>query len=89
MASSLSGLTVVEPRSSGQQITQGGNNRVKRALMLAADAARRIDPDLAEIYWRLMTTKGHHHKQALCAVANRLANRIFSVLRQWKALPSS
>lgn len=65
-----------------QQITQGGNDRVKRALMLAADAARRIDPDLAEIYWRLMTTKGHHHKQALCAVANRLANRILSVLRR-------
>ena len=31
----------------------------------------RIDPDLAEVYWRLMKTKGHHHKQALCAVANR------------------
>lgn len=66
----------------GQQITQGGNDRLKRALMLAADTARRIDPELAEIYWRLMTTKGHHHKQALCAVANRLANRIFSVLRR-------
>lgn len=66
----------------GQQITQSGNDRVKRALMLAADAARRIDPELAEIYWRLMTTKGHHHKQALCAVANRLANRILSVLRR-------
>lgn len=66
----------------GQQITQGGNDRVKRALVLAADTARRVDPELAEIYWRLMTTKGHHHKQALCAVANRLANRIFSVLRR-------
>ena len=50
--------------------------------MLAADTARKVDPELAEIYWRLMTTKGHHHKQALCAVANRLANRIFSVLRR-------
>ena len=66
----------------GQHITQGGNDRLKRALMLAADTARRVDPDLAEIYWRLMTAKGHHHKQALCAVANRLANRIFSVLRR-------
>ena len=28
-----------------------------------------------------MTTKGHHHKQALCAVANRLVNRILGVLR--------
>jgi transposase len=66
----------------GQSITQGGNDRVKRALVLAADTARKVDPELAGIYWRLMTQKGHHHKQALCAVANRLANRIYSVLRR-------
>lgn len=65
----------------GQKITQGGNDRIKRALFLAADTARKIDPDLAEVYWRMMTSKGHHHKQALCAVANRLINRIYSVLR--------
>lgn len=65
----------------GQKISQSGNDRIKRALILAADTARRIDPELAEVYWRLMTTKGHHHKQALCAVANRLVNRIFRVLR--------
>lgn len=68
----------------GQKISQSGNNRIKRALILAADTARRIDPELAEVYWRLMTTKGHHHKQALCAVANRLVNRIFRVLRTGK-----
>jgi transposase len=68
----------------GQTITQGGNDRIKRALMLAADIARKIDPDLAEIYWRLMTIRGHHHKQALCAVGNRLVNRIFSVMRRGK-----
>lgn len=68
----------------GQTITQGGNDRIKRALMLAADTARKIDPDLAEVYWRLMTTRGHHHKQALCAVANRLANRIYRVMRSGK-----
>ncbi|MCE6967241.1 hypothetical protein [Cereibacter sphaeroides] len=60
---------------------QGANDRIKRALMLAADTARKIDPDPAEVYWRLMTGKGHHQKQTLCAVANRLVNRIFSVLR--------
>jgi transposase len=65
----------------GQAITQSGNNRIKRALYLAADAARRIDPGLAEVYWRLMVRKGHHHKQALCAVATRLVNRIGKVLR--------
>lgn len=68
----------------GQPITQGGNDRVKRALMLAADTARKIDPDLAHVYCRMMTTKGHHHKQALCVVANRLINRIFRVMRSGK-----
>lgn len=67
-----------------QRITQGGNDRIKRALMLAADTARKIDPDLAEVYWKMMTDRGHHHKQALCAVANRLVNRIFRVLRTGK-----
>ncbi len=69
----------------GQAITQSGNNRIKRALYLAADAARRIDPGLAEVYWRLMVRKGHHHKQALCAVATRLVNRIGKVLRSGEA----
>lgn len=68
----------------GQRITQSGNDRIKQALFLAADAARRIDPGLAEVYWRLMTVKGHHHKQAICAVANRIVNRIHRVLRTGK-----
>lgn len=68
----------------GQKITQGGNDRIKSALMLAADTARKIDPDLAQVYWKMMTDRGHHHKQALCAVANRLVNRIFRVLRTGK-----
>lgn len=69
----------------GQGITQSGNSHIKRALYLAADAARRIDPGLAEVYWRLMVRKGHHHKQALCAVATRLVNRIGRVLRTGEA----
>ena len=69
----------------GQAITQSGNNRIKRALYLAADAARRIDPGLAEVYWRLMVRNGHHHKQALCAVATRLVNRIGKMLRTGEA----
>ncbi|GAA0598929.1 hypothetical protein GCM10009416_41390 [Craurococcus roseus] len=60
----------------GQAITRSGNNRIKRALHLAADAARRTDPELAAVYWRLMVRKGRHHKRALCAVATRLVDRI-------------
>lgn len=29
----------------------------------------------------MMVTRGHHHKQALCAVATRLVSRIFRVLK--------
>jgi transposase len=65
----------------GQRITQCGSDRVKRALYVAADVARKIDPELAAVYWRLMVHKGHHHKQALCAVATRLVNRIYRVLK--------
>jgi transposase len=65
----------------GQQLTKAGNDRIKKALFLAADTARKIDPQLAKVYWRLMVQKGHHHKQALCAVATRLVNRIFCVLK--------
>jgi len=65
----------------GQRLTKSGSNRIKRALFLAADVARKIDPDLGAVYWRLMVTKGHHHKQALCAVATRLVNRIYRVLK--------
>ena len=68
-----------------QRITQAGNDRMKRALFLAADTARHIDPDLAAVYWRLMVGRGHHHKQALCAVATRLVNRIGMVLRTGRA----
>ena len=65
----------------GQRITQAGNDRMKKALFLAADSARRVDPDLAAVYHRMMMFRGHHHKQALCAVAGRLVNRIHKVLR--------
>ncbi|WP_237573983.1 transposase (plasmid) [Mycetohabitans endofungorum] len=65
----------------GQRLTKSGSDRIKRALYIAADVARKIDPDLAAVYWRLMVNKGHHHKQAICAVATRLINRIYRVLK--------
>ena len=65
----------------GQRITKSGSDRIKRALFLAADTARKIDPDLAAVYWRLMVKKGHHHKQAICAVATRLVNRIYKTMK--------
>ena len=67
---------------------KSGSDRVKCALYIAADVARKIDPDLASVYWRLMMKKGHHHKQALCAVATRLINRIYRVLKTGEPMSS-
>lgn len=50
--------------------------------MLAADVARKFDPDLARVYFTMMVSKGKHHRQALCAVATRLANRIHTILKE-------
>ena len=65
-----------------QRIVKGGNDRLKRDLMLAADVARKFDPDLARVYFTMMVSKGKHHRQALCAVATRLANRIHTILKE-------
>lgn len=49
---------------------------------LAADTARKHDPQLAALYRRLMEERGRHHNQATCAVASHLADRIYAVLRE-------
>jgi transposase len=68
--------------SPSQRIAKSGNNQLKRDLALAADVARKFDPGLALVYRTMMVDKGKHHKQALCAVAIRLANRIATILRE-------
>lgn len=57
-------------------ITKKGDPGLRQALFLAADAARKVDPTLAERYHRLMTRAGKPHVSALCAVATVLITRI-------------
>jgi hypothetical protein len=52
---------------------------------MAADIARKHDPQLADLYRRLMVERGRHHNQALCAVATHLMNRIYAVIRENRA----
>jgi transposase len=68
--------------SPAQRITKGGKGGLRRDLILAADSARKSDPELAQVYYTMMVAKGRHHKQALCAVATRLINRIYAVLKE-------
>ena len=86
----LRGFTGLVPRRSesggqdspAQRISKAGNNRLKRDLILAADVARKIDPELARVYHTMMVIKGKRHLQALCAVATHLTNRIYAVLKE-------
>jgi transposase len=79
-----------ESRRRGK-ISKAGPSVLRWALYLAADVARQWDPQLADLYRRLMVERGRHHTQALCAVASHLAGRIWAVVRedrpyQWRDL---
>jgi len=54
---------------------------LKKSYCLAAQTARRYDPEAACFYHRLRA-KGCHHNQAICAVASNLAGRTYSVVKR-------
>lgn len=89
------GLVPRENSSGGSErrgkISKAGPSMLRWSLYLAADTARKWDPELAELYRRLMVERGRHHHQALCAVASHLTGRIWAVIREdrpytWRAL---
>lgn len=61
-------------------ITKEGPSALRMAVFLAANAARKSDPQLARFYHRLMVEQGQHHNKAICAVARKLAERIWVVV---------
>lgn len=65
--------------SRGQQITKAGPRWLKAQLYVAAETARRYDPQLAVIYYQERVQKGHGHTQAVVTVATHLADRIWKV----------
>jgi len=88
-ASSFRAYTGLIPRedSSGDaqrrgRISKAGPSILRWALYLAADVARKHDPQLADLYRRLMVERGRHHNQGLCAVATHLSDRIYALLRE-------
>ncbi len=64
------------------KISKAGPSMLRWSLYLAADTARKWDPELAELYRRLMVERGRHHNQALCAVASHLVGRIWACVRE-------
>ena len=66
-------------------LTKSGDHVLRHALFLAAETARRLDPQLAAIYHRQVLERGSHHTKAVCAVATALASRLVAVLMQERA----
>ncbi len=71
-----------DTEAKGLQMSQAGPDLVKKYAYLDAEVARRWDPQIAAIYYDQMVHKGKHHKQAVCACATHLLDRVFAVLRE-------
>ncbi|BBX16016.1 hypothetical protein MDUV_08760 [Mycolicibacterium duvalii] len=72
---SQSGLSKVE-----SSITKAGDPLLREMLYTAADQARKIDPQIAAKYQRLMTGD-RHHDSAICHLATLLVTRIATCMR--------
>ena len=64
----------------GQKISKAGPRRLRDQLVQSANTARRVDPQLAHIYFTQIVERGAHHQKALCVVAARLAERAWIVM---------
>lgn len=64
----------------GQPITKAGNRKLRRMFVRAADTARKLDPQLARIYYVQIVERGAHHTKALCVVGSHLARRFRAVM---------
>lgn len=63
-------------------ITKAGDPGLREVLYLAADYLRRIDPQLAARYHRLIVDTGKHHESALCHLATTVATRLAACWRR-------
>jgi transposase len=66
----------------GQPMSKAGSRLLRTTLIRAADNARRQDPQLAKIYYTMMTERGAEHIKALCIVAAHLAERAWIVMNR-------
>ncbi|MGH9226658.1 MAG: IS110 family transposase, partial [Acidimicrobiales bacterium] len=67
----------------GGAMSKAGPRRLRDQLVQSANTARRLDPQLAAIYFTQME-RGAHHQKALCVVAARLAERAWIVMSSGK-----
>ncbi|MCZ7537920.1 MAG: IS110 family transposase [Acidimicrobiia bacterium] len=66
----------------GQPMSKAGSSLLRTTMVRAADNARKVDPQLARIYYIQMVERGKDHLGALCVVAANLAERAWAVLHR-------
>jgi transposase len=66
----------------GQALSKAGPSLLRTTFVIAADTARKQDPQLARIYYVQMVERGKNHLGALCVVAATLAERAWTVLKR-------
>jgi transposase len=66
----------------GQALSKAGPSLLRTTFVLAADTARKQDPQLARIYYVQMVERGKNHIGALCVVAATLAERAWNVMKR-------
>ena len=63
------------------RMSKRGSPYLRRAIWLAASRAAFCDPILSE-YYQGLRARGKHHLTAVCAVARKLCNITFTILRE-------
>lgn len=61
-------------------MSKAGPRWLRDQLVQSANTARRLDPQLAEVYFTQMVERGAHHQKAVCVIAARLAERAWVVM---------
>ena len=72
----------------GLRIRKAAQSLLKKYMFLAAETARRYDPEFAAAYDRV-TKRGLHHYQAVCALANKMAGRVYALLKRMQRAENS
>jgi transposase len=70
------------------RITKAGQAVLKKSLYLAADVARRWDPEFAAYYARRYA-RGDHHDYIVVALARKMALRVYALLKRCEASKES
>ncbi|MET0579078.1 MAG: transposase [Ilumatobacteraceae bacterium] len=66
----------------GQHMSKAGSSLLRTTMIRAADHARKLDPQLARIYYLQMVERGKDHLGALCVVAANLSERFWAVMNR-------